>query len=252
MAGSDLFLHAGGQLVSEEELAAVQAPPPEGRWFPIAHHDVLRKVKETLADAGYQVQGQKLGLARKGQRFFGTLDLATTLVSGVTLAVGVRNSTDKSFPLAFCAGSRVFVCDNLSFQAELLVSRKHTRFGGEHFASAIATAVTALESFRANEAQRLRVMMHTEVRSEVADSLILRSFEKGIISTHQLPGVLKEWRTPSFEEFAPRTAWSLLNAFTAVLRDRATTNPQAFTVQTMRLNHLLTCRAEETPLGQAT
>jgi hypothetical protein len=249
MSVSDLCLHAGGRLVSEEELREYNAPPPEGRWFPIAHHDVLRKVKETLHEAGYKVERQKLALARNDHRFFGTLDLKTPLASGVNLAVGVRNSTDKSFPLGFCAGSRVFVCDNLAFRSELLVKRKHTRFGEQRFANAIANAVTALQSFREMEAERLRRLMNTELREEEADSFILRAFEKGIISTHQLPAVLKEWRSPSFEEFEPRTAWSLLNAFTTVLRDRAERQPQSFMVQTMCLNNLL--EARETPLGQA-
>jgi hypothetical protein len=235
-------------LIGEEELRDYKAPPPGGRWFPIAHHDVLTKVKETLHDAGYEVERQQLAVARNNHRFFGTLDLKTALAAGVRLAVGVRNSTDKSFPLGFCAGNRVFVCDNLAFRSELLVKRKHTRFGEQRFSSAIANAVTALQSFREMEADRLRGLMNTELRAEQADSFILRAFEKGIISTLQLPAVLKEWRSPSFEEFQPRTAWSLLNAFTTVLRDRAQRQPQSFMVQTMRLNHLL--EARQTPLAQ--
>jgi hypothetical protein len=113
MSSSDLCLHAGGRVVTEEELRQYRAPPSEGRWFPIAHHDVLTRVKETLRETGYEVQSQKLALAKQNHRFFGTLDLKTPLASGVHLAVGIRNSTDKSFPLGFCAGSRVFVCDNL-------------------------------------------------------------------------------------------------------------------------------------------
>jgi hypothetical protein len=101
-----------------------------------------------------------------------------------------------------------------------MVKRKHTRFGEQRFSSAIANAVTALQVFREMKAQRLKRLMNTELREEQADSFILRAFEKGIISTLQLPLVLKEWRTPSFEEFEPRTAWSLLKALTTVLRPR--------------------------------
>jgi hypothetical protein len=246
---SDLTLHKGARLVEEAELAQHRAPSPEGRWYPIAHHAVLVRVKETLREAGYQVQKQQLALSRDDRRFFGTLDLATNLASGVYLAVGVRNSVDKTFPLGFCAGNRVFVCDNLAFRSELLVKRKHTRHGEQRFASAIAEAVTGLQSFREEEAKRLRALMEAELRPETADSLILRAFERGIVGAHQLAAVIREWRKPSFEEFEDRTAWSLLNAFTTVLRDRAKTQPQSFMVQTMRLNALL---AGETNYGQAT
>jgi hypothetical protein len=157
----------------------------------------------------------------------------------VTLAVGLRNSVDKSFPLGFCAGNRVFVCDNLAFRSELLVRRKHTLNGERNFSSAIASAVVSLEQFRRTEEDRIGLLMRTELSSEQGDSLILRAYEKGILSVAHLLKVVKEWREPSFEAFRARTAWSLLNAFTTVLRDRAGTQPAQFAVQSMRLNALL-------------
>ena len=38
-----------------------------------------------------------------------------------------------------------------------------------------------------------------------AESLILRGYERQVVSHRQLPLVLAEWRKPRFEEFAPRT-----------------------------------------------
>src|SRR4051812_22884309 len=68
-------------------------------------------------------------LSRGDARLFATVDLGSPLATGVTLAVGIRNSFDKSLPLGFVAGNRVFVCDNLAFRSDLSVKRKHTRFG---------------------------------------------------------------------------------------------------------------------------
>jgi hypothetical protein len=245
MVASNLCLHKGARLVEPEELRVCPAPPPEGRWYPVAHYRVLDTVTETLQDAGYRVQSQQLALSRENARFFGTLNLATPVASGVSLAVGIRNSVDKSFPLGFCAGNRVFVCDNLAFRSELMVRRKHTLNGERNFGNAIANAVTALREFKDMEEERLKVLMQTELSPEVADSLILRAFEKGMLSIIHLPKVIQEWRKPSFEEFQPRTAWSLLNAFTTVLRDRAQKNPAHFAVQSMRLNALLEPHADE-------
>jgi hypothetical protein len=239
VASSNLCLHAGGNLVTLDELRAYKAPPPEGRWHPIAHATVLATVKDTLGEAGYEVKSEKLALAHEGRRFFGTLDLATSVASGVALAVGIRNSTDKTFPLGFCAGNRVFVCDNLAFRSELLVRRKHTLNGARNFSAAIAQAVMSLGNFKEMERTRIQAMMAHELRPEQADSLILRSYEKGIISSPVLPRIIKEWRDPSYVAFAPRTVWSLFNAFTTVLADRALKQPSQFAVQTMRLNALL-------------
>lgn len=233
------MLHAGGRLVTLDELKACRTPPPEGRWHPTAHTTVLATVRETLSGAGYQIASQKLALARDGARFFGVLDLTTPLAQGVSLSVGIRNSTDKSFPLGFAAGSRVFCCDNLAFRAELLVRRKHTINGMRAFGTAIGTAVTSLASFKDAEEHRIKRMMEMELTPEAASHIILQAFHRGIISTLQIPKVCEQWENPPHEEFRARTGWGLFNAFTEVLKERAITAPQVFVSQTIRLNGLM-------------
>lgn len=239
MAESRLLLHCGAKPVTVEELQRYQAPPPEGRWFPLSHGHVLSVVSQTLTEAGYAIVKRQLGVLRDGSRFFGTLDLASPVVEGVSLAVGIRNSVDKSFPLGFCAGSRVFCCDNLAFRSELLVRRKHTIHGERDFTKRIFEAVASLDSFREQEAIRTERLSQTELGDDRADALMLRAFERGIVGTRELPRVLHHWRNPPFEEFRPRTAWSLLNAFTGGMKERARSQPQAYAVQSMRLQALL-------------
>lgn len=239
MAESHLVLHRGARSVTLGELAAYRTPPPQGRWYPVAHARVAETVKATLREAGYAVKKEQYGVMRDGSRFFGTLDLATPLTEGVSLAVGVRNSVDKSFPLGFAAGSRVFVCDNLAFRSELLVRRKHTLHGERDFVRNIAGAVGGLRSFKEAEAERIRRFATTELTADQADALILRAYERGIVGAHQLAGVIHHWRNPSHEEFRPRTVWSLLNAFTAAMKRRAVEQPHAHAVATMQLNGLL-------------
>jgi hypothetical protein len=176
---------------------------------------------------------------RDGSRFFGTLDLKSPISEGISLAVGIRNSVDKSFPLGFCAGSRVFVCDNLAFRSELLVRRKHTIHGERDFVRRIAEAVGSLPSFQEQEAIRIERMKGEELSVDQADALILRGYERAIIGHRELVKVLQQWRNPPFEEFRPRTAWTLLNAFTGAMKDRGGSQPQHFAAQTMRLHAML-------------
>jgi hypothetical protein len=239
MADSNLVLHRGARPVTADELRHYQAPPPRGRWFPLSHSRVLDVVAETLGEAGYAIEKQQLGVLRDGSRFFGTLDLKSPIADGISLAVGVRNSVDQSFPLGFCAGHRVFVCDNLAFRSELLVRRKHTIHGERDFVRRIAEAVGSLPSFREQEAIRIERMKEAELDHDQADALILRGFERGIVGARELPRVLQQWRNPPFEEFRPRTAWALLNAFTGALKERSSSQPQSYATQTMRLHALL-------------
>lgn len=236
---AELVLHAGGRVATLDELRECRAPEPVGRWHPVAHVRVLEAVKETLAGAGYRVRAEKYALARHDARFFGVLDLETPLAAGVSLSVGVRNSVDKSFPLGFAAGSRVFVCDNLAFRSELLVRRRHTVNGMKAFGQAIAGAVASLTSFREAEELRIRRMAGRELTPAEASHIILAAYRRGIISTLQLPRVCAEWEEPRHDDFRPRTAWSLFNAFTEVLKSRADSAPQAFVASTIRLNALM-------------
>ena len=239
MVRATLTLHCGAVPVTGDELLAYKAPQPQGRWFPLSHSRVLSVVTETLRDAGYTIEREQLGVMRDGSRFFGTLDLKAPIAEGVALAVGVRNSIDKSFPLGFAAGSRVFLCDNLAMSAELLVRRKHTIHGERDFLRRIAEAVTSLDSFREQEAGRIERLKASDLTLDRADALMLRAYERGIVGARELPRVIREWREPSFEEFRRPTAWSLLNAFTSALRDRAKKQPHSHATATLRLNGLL-------------
>ena len=236
---SSLCIHSGARPVSYEELATIEAPEPTATWFPIPHATVLDAVVDTLTAADYRVERLQLAVGRDDARFFATLDLRTTIGDGVALSVGVRNSIDKSLPIGFCAGSRVFVCDNLAFRSELLVTRKHTRFGDRRFREAISHAVVDLDSFRRGEGERIAQMRATPLDDVLAESFILRAYERDIISSRVLPDVLREWREPAHEEFRPRTAWSLFNAFTEGLKGVGRSNPQQFAEKTLRLNGMI-------------
>jgi hypothetical protein len=192
-----------------------------------------------LTTAGFEIREAKFALARSDARLFSTLDLSTVLTVGVSLAVGIRNSTDKSLPLGFSAGSRVLACGNLAFRSELAVGRKHTRFGQQRFIEEISQAVERLAEFREQESKRIERFQLTDLTDQAAESLMLRSFEQAVISHRLLPRVISEWRSPSFDAFRPRTLWSLFNAFTIALREREETNPQQFTRLTLRLGNLL-------------
>lgn len=239
MAGTDLVLHCGASEVTRESLAEIKAPSATDTWHPVSHVDVLTNVESTLSAAGFHIEKARYGLSKGGHRFFGTLDLTTPVSSGVALAVGVRNSIDKTFPLGFCAGHRCFVCDNLAFHSELLVNHKHTRFGVTRFQEAIALAVSGLEAFRQTEEHRIKRLQLVDCTDVQAESLMLRAYEHRMISARQLPHVIKEWREPRYEEFQDRTLWSLLNSFTTVMNDRVKSNPQRHARATMRLQALL-------------
>lgn len=199
----------------------------------------MATVTQRLSDAGFAIAKAQHAIGRDGDRYFGTIDLVSELVPGVSVAVGLRNSVDKSFPFGFIAGTRVFVCSNLAFNAELEVTRKHTKFGNERFVEAICGAINQLQVFREQEAARITRLQSSEIKVVEAESLILRSFEKGIVNVHDLPRILGEYRKPSYQEFEAPTRWNLFQAFTEILGKKPKLNPRAYAETTIALQGLI-------------
>jgi hypothetical protein len=246
MSTTVLNLHSGGNVVSYEELQRCVLPERTKSWVPISHATVVETARKALVEAGYFIRAEKLAISHEGKRFFGTLDLATNLCpnNSITLAVGLRNSVDQKFPMGMCAGSRVFVCSNLSFSAEVMVKRKHSINGIQHFTNDIATAVTKLADFKAMETARIDALQNCAISDDEAESYLLRAaVDKKIIPLRLLPQVLHDWRTPAHEEFQCRTAWSLFNAITSALSNLQEKNPHELSKRTMRIHTLLETKA---------
>ncbi|MFL5328572.1 MAG: hypothetical protein ACJ8C4_06625 [Gemmataceae bacterium] len=239
MSTSALCLHRGALRVSRQELDRYQPPAPTATWFPVAHGAVLETALNRLGEAGYRVRSTDLGVSQDGHRFFGTLDLDTTLAPGVSLAVGIRNSTDKTFPLGFCAGHRVFVCDNLAFRSELLMRKRHTRYGELRFGNAISDAVISLQSFAETETQRVLRMQFEELTDDRAHALILKAYLRELVSFKLLHEIVRQWEQPAYAEWGSKTVWRLANAFTWAMADVAKRNPADYATRTIRLNQLL-------------
>src|SRR5262249_52957769 len=88
-AKSALVLHCGAREVTREELARVATPTATETWFPVSHDTCVATVQESLTAAGFEIRQMRFGLARNDARMFATVDLASPLATGVSLAVGI-------------------------------------------------------------------------------------------------------------------------------------------------------------------
>jgi hypothetical protein len=219
-ASPALLLHCGGTAVTREELLAVSTPPATASWFPLPHIDLLTEVEEQLTGSGFEVESSTHALSHGDARYFGVIQvrLPGTQATDYGWIVGLRNSHDKTYPAGLVAGTRVFVCDNLAFTGEVQLTRKHTRHAARDLRHLTARAVGKLGDRFELLDRRVTAYREDKMPSGAAHDLIVRAVDCKVITTSQIPNVLREWRKPRFEEFRPRTAWSLFNAFTEVLK----------------------------------
>lgn len=243
--GTTMVLHKGAREVTRVEVEAVPTPPCTDTHFPIPFGSVLDMTLSNLKAHGFEPTRQRLALHGEN-RFFATIDLRSTLAPGITVAAALRSSHDRSLPYGMVMGNRVFCCDNLSLTSDLsrMIRVKHTRFGQNRFDSSMNRLVKTLPQFMENETARIKRFQLTDISDTDAESLILRSHEKGIVSYKHLLPVLKEYRSPSFEEFTDtRSLWRLENAFTTVLGFIAQSSPGRYSKMCIGLQGLLATKA---------
>ncbi len=231
-----MVLHAGGGTATIDDVARVETPEPQGRWCPLPHITVFNEISRSLQASGLQVQNTKHALSRDGQRWFSTMEVMTGERRDHSLVVGARNSHDQSFGAGFCCGSRVFVCDNLAFSAEVVFTLKHTLNLQYRFPGEVDAAIGKLGGLRVEQERRISHYKEAGVSDTEAHDMMIRAVEGEILPITSLKDVIGEWRHPQFESFKPRDAWSLFNAFTYALKRYG--NPNEVARRSIRLHGL--------------
>lgn len=247
-----LIVCKGAREVSREELGEFPVPAPSKRWYPIGHLAAADTVQSCLEEAGYVVSNRRYSVNNRDQKFIGVFDLHASLTDDnqVNLAVAVLNSTNQTWPLGLLIGNRVTCCWNLSMSSDLMsrYSRKHTFNARTDFGNNVARIIAELGKYKLIEARRIARFQQANLTDTQADALLLRMFESGVITSPLLPRVIKEWREPSYDAFRKPTAWSLMNAATTALGERALTNPGSHARATMKLQSLIAGFVGEEPL----
>ena len=131
---SHLTAHKDTKLVTLKELRAFPVPKPTDTWHPIPHADVVKVVEELVQERGWAFARDgsnrfSLAATTNGSKFFGVTDIVIPQISGDSefgLALGFRQSYNKTVALKVAVGTNVFVCDNMMITGDIMVRREHT------------------------------------------------------------------------------------------------------------------------------
>jgi len=219
MQQSQLLAHCGSSKITREELKVIPTPEGSATHQPVPHFEIVGALVETLSYRQISVVREEYAVSSDGMKMFGVLDLETTF-DGCRFSVGVRNSNDKSMRLALTVGYRVLVCDNMAFHGDFTpVLAKHTK----HLSLVDILSVGVDRMQRNFEAMKKQVeaWKGTRLRDETAKLVVYRAFVEGELNVpkHLARRVHDLYFNPQVEEFAPRTTWSLSNAFTSAFKE---------------------------------
>jgi len=219
MQQSQLLTHSGSRKLSREELTAIPTPVGSETHRPLPHHEIVEALVETLSFRHISVVRDEYAVSKDGMKLFGVLDLETAF-DGCRFSIGVRNSNDKSMRLALTVGYRVLVCDNMAFYGDFTpVLAKHTK----RFSLVDALAVGVDRMQRSFEPMRRQIdaWKGSHITDDQAKLVIYRAFVQGQLpAPKHLAGRVHEFYfNPRWPDFAPKTTWSLQNAFTSAFKE---------------------------------
>jgi hypothetical protein len=218
-----LMLHTGAKAVEYDALRQLPVPVATDTHVPIPHHAVVDMVKYSLGFFGHEIVSEDYGVTPDGARFFGVLSLRSEY-GDYTDTVGLRNSHDKRFPIGISFGSRVFVCDNLAFNGDHVIRRKHTVNAKRDLPGLVAEVVEPLRDQRMAQARMFESYRSTALLEHQVDQAIMQLYRRGVINVTRIAEVLDAYENP-LHDWGNPTAWRLFNATTYALTGRVAENP---------------------------
>lgn len=219
MQQAQLLAHCGSSKITREELKLIPTPEASATHQPIPHGHIVEALVEGLGFRHISAIREEYAVSSDGMKMFGVLDLETTF-DGCRFSVGIRNANDKSMRLALTVGYRVLVCDNMAFHGDFTpVLAKHTK----HFSlvDVLSIGIDRIQRNFGPMKKQVEAWKATQVSDDVAKLVIYRAFVEGELDVpkHLARRVHDLYFNPRVEDFAPRTAWSLSNAFTSAFKE---------------------------------
>ena len=219
MEQSQLLAHSGSRKLSREELKAITTPEGTLTHRPVPHHEIVTALVETLGFRHIGVVRDEYAVSNDGMKMFGVLDLETSF-DGCRFSIGLRNANDKSMRLALTIGYRVFVCDNMAFHGDFTpVLAKHSK--NFSLVDALSVGVDRMQRNFEPMQRQVQTWKGLQLPETYAKLVIYRAFVEGELEApkHLARKVHDLYFNPQFEDFAPRTMWSLSNAFTSAFKE---------------------------------
>ena len=213
-----LISHCGTDLIGRQDLLLLPTPEATETHKPIPHATLVGALVETLGFRRLGVVEDQYAVSPDGMRMFGVLALSIE-DNGVRISIGIRNSHDKSFALGITIGYRVFVCDNLAFHGDYqTLTRKHSK--NLVLNDVLAVAIDRMQRKFVPMLDQVSAWKGYELPDASAKLIIYGAFieERLEVPKHLADDVHHHYFEPEYDEFRPRTMWSLSNAFTSAFK----------------------------------
>jgi hypothetical protein len=207
--------------VALADLQKIVMPERTDTYCPISHYDLAQNIQKVSTDLlepkGYVFVDAVYGTAREGQRVFGLFRYKNG-GEETGMAIGWRNSYDKSMSAAVAIGANVFVCDNLCIHGDITIMRRHTKNIEDDLVQSIINALYNATTSYEHFMETVKLLKDVGISDRLGYEMLGVLVGEGVLTPTIFNEAMREWKKPSHESFQPRNAWSLYNAITHGLK----------------------------------
>lgn len=219
-----LIIHAGAQYVDYDALRVVNTPPATSSHVPLPHHHLVDMVRYALGYHQHEIVEEHHAIMPDGQRYFGLFTLQSPY-GDYKDTLGIRNSHDKSWPVGLAFGARVMVCDNTSFNGEIVVKRKHTINTKRDLPGIVAGIVEPLQEKRIAQQCAFDAYRNRQLTAAEFDHMVMTLYRRGGLNVTRIADVVEAFERPPYD-WGGETAWRAFNAVTYALKGKVAEAPQ--------------------------
>jgi len=257
---------SSGACSREEAFALDLIPEPTKTYQPFSNEELLLMINQVATMHGMELSNERLGMDHKGMRFFGIYNVEGFDFFGgqIRLTIGFCNSYNRSMSGRMCIGGDVLVCSNSCLYA---YTDKETGVKGMAMAEhrpgihdglfqKIEASFDGIEDFLHKQEMFYSHLANCPLTQKEAYHIIIKAAQANVVNKTRILRVAEEWgwqeRGPENDieaeernwhpAFKPRTAYSLLNAFTEVHKDQMKINPVHTNINTMALSQFFDAR----------
>lgn len=160
------------------------------------------------------------GPPKLGARMFGLMGLSLRHDEGaedaVQAIVGIQNALDGSGRAQVCVGNRVFICDNMAFSGDLMISHRHSKNIAKTMYGAIHGIIRdTIDRFRKDVELRDLLKNQYVGLDEGFRILAELAAADAFDNMKQFNNAVRQYRWPQYGVFASdESLWSVYNAAT--------------------------------------
>lgn len=221
---TQLLTQCGSTRCTLEQLLTIPEPERTESYTPLHHYDLAVNTLSIASDIlkGYRFDGDSYALSSDGQKMFGVITfrkINDVSQEDIKVAIGIRNSYDKTMSAGLVVGSTVIVCDNLMFAGDVKVMRKHQgKDMHDELNDQIVTAIYKSQHKFTRIGEDVKRMQSIAMSQKQKYEFIGILTGEGVLSPTQSTAAYKELWKPSYEEFMTDTLWSGYNCATEALK----------------------------------